>query len=93
MYEIRVASHKVERELATIPRGDRERIIDRVRKLAENPGPSGIKALAPNVYRLRVGPYRAMCKVYDNEKLILLGRFARRSERTYRNVEKLFRIN
>lgn len=93
MYEIRVASHKVEKELATIPRGDRERIIDRVRKLAENPRPSGIKSLASNVYRLRIDPYRVIYKVYDNEKLILLGRFARRSERTYQDLEKLFRIN
>lgn len=90
MYEIRVASHKVEKELATIPKGDRERIIDRVRKLGENSRPRGIKALAPRVYRLRIGAYRIIYKVYDNEKLILIGRFARRSERTYRDLEKLF---
>ena len=90
MYEIRVASSKVEKELAKIRVGDRERIVDQVRRLAENPRPSGIKALAPNVYRLRIGPCRVIYKVYDNEKIILIGRFARRSERTYRNWEKLF---
>lgn len=90
MYEIRVASSKVEKELAKIPVGERERIISQIRRLAENPRPSGIKALASNVYRFRIGPWRVSYKVYDNEKIILLGRFARRSERTYRNWEKLF---
>jgi len=90
MYEIRVASSKVEKELTKIPKGDRERIIARVRKLAENPRPSGIKTLAPNIYRLRIGPYRVIYKVYDDEKVILIGRFARRSERTYKDWEKLF---
>jgi len=90
MYEIRVASSKVEKELAKIPMRERERIIDQIRRLAENPRPSGIKALASNVYRLRIGVCRVIYKVYDEEKIILIGRFARRSERTYRNWEKLF---
>lgn len=90
MYEIRVASSKVEKELAKIPMRERERIIDQIRRLAKNPRPSGIKALASNVYRLRIGVCRVIYKVYDEEKIILIGRFARRSERTYRNWEKLF---
>jgi mRNA interferase RelE/StbE len=90
MYEIRVASSKVEKELAQIPREDRERIISRVRKLALDPRPGGIKALSSSVYRLRVGPYRVIYKVYDDRKVVLIGRFARRSEKTYRDWEKLF---
>jgi len=91
MYEIRVASSKVEKELAKIPGGDQKRVINQVRKLAETPRPSGIKALAPSIYRLRIGSYRVIYKVYDDEGVILVGSFARRSERTYRNWEKLFR--
>jgi mRNA-degrading endonuclease RelE of RelBE toxin-antitoxin system len=90
MYEIRVASSKVVKELAKIPVGERERIINHVRRLTENPRPGGIKALASDVYRLRIGPCRVTYKVYDNEKIILIGRFARRSERTYRDWGKLF---
>ena len=90
MYEIRVASPKVEKDLAQIPVRERERIVNRIRRVAENPRPSGIKALASNVYRLRIGPCRVIYKVYDDEKVILIGRFARRSERTYRNWEELF---
>lgn len=90
MYEIWVASSKVEKELAKIPKEERGRIINRIRRLAENPRPSGIKALASNVYRLRIGVCRVIYKVYDEEKIVLIGRFARRSERTYRNWGKLF---
>ncbi len=90
MYELRVASSKVEKEIAKIPMRKRERIINQIRRLAENPRPSGIKALASNVYRLRIGACRLIYKVYDDEKIVLIGRFARRSERTYRNWEKLF---
>lgn len=56
MYEIRLASPRVEKEFARIPKGERERIVNQIRKLAENPRPSGIKALAANIYRLRIGP-------------------------------------
>jgi len=90
MYELRVASSKVEKELAKIPMRKRERIINQIRRLAENPRPSGIKALASNVYRLRIGVCRVIYKVYDEEKIVLIGRFARRGERTYRNWENLF---
>ena len=90
MYKIRVASPNVEKELGKIPVRERERIVNQIRRLAENPRPSGIKALASNVYRLRIGPCRVIYKVYDDEKVILIGRFARRSERTYRNWDKLF---
>lgn len=85
MYEIRVANSKIEKELATIPKEERERIINRIGRLAENPGPSSIKALVSNVYRLRIGACRVIYKVYDDEKIVLIARFARRGERTYRN--------
>ncbi len=63
MYEIRVASSKVEKELAKIPMRKRERIINQIRRLAENPRPSGIKALASNVYRLRIGALLESCNL------------------------------
>lgn len=85
-----MASPKVQKELGKIPVRERERIVNQIRRLAENPRPSGIKALASNFYRLFVGPYRVIYKVYDDKKVILIGRFARRSERTCRNWDDLF---
>ena len=91
MYEIKVASLKVEKELAQILNQDRKKVIKSVRKLAEEPRPKGIKFLGPNVYRLRVGKYIAIYKVFEKDKLVLIGRFARRSEKTYRGLKELFR--
>jgi len=42
------------------------------------------------VYRLRIGPYRVIYRVFDEEQVILIGRIARRSEGTYRDWEDLF---
>ncbi|HIQ01891.1 MAG TPA: hypothetical protein EYH30_07145 [Anaerolineales bacterium] len=49
-----------------------------------------VSELAPNVYRLRIGPYRVIYRVFDEEQVILIGRIARRSEGTYRDWEDLF---
>ncbi|MFB0537590.1 MAG: type II toxin-antitoxin system RelE/ParE family toxin [Anaerolineae bacterium] len=46
--------------------------------------------LEPDVYRLRVGDYRVICKVLDEERIILTGRIVRRSESTYRDLRRLF---
>jgi mRNA-degrading endonuclease RelE of RelBE toxin-antitoxin system len=42
------------------------------------------------VYRLRVGDYRVIYKVFDKEQLVIIGRVARRSEKTYQDFEDLF---
>lgn len=87
---IRVASRVVEKQLAAVPSEDRERVIPRIRTLVDEPRPKGLKALAPGVYRLRVGRHRTIYKVFDREQVILLGRIARRTERTYQHLEALF---
>lgn len=46
--------------------------------------------LSAGVYRLRMGHYRVIDSVLDNEQLVLIGRVARRSEATYRGMHGLF---
>lgn len=41
-------------------------------------------------YRIRVGQYRIIYKVYDQEKIVLVGRVVRRSETTYDRLNELF---
>jgi mRNA interferase RelE/StbE len=69
-----VASYKViltsqaTKEFAAIGRrSDRERIMDRIRKLAINPRPPGSKKLkGPNErYRVRQGNYRILYEIRD----------------------------
>ncbi len=63
-----------------------------INALAEDPRPHGIVQLAPDVYRLRVGSYRVIYKVLDEDKLVLIGRIARRSGSTYQDLGRLFGI-
>ena len=90
MYRVEASSTRIKRELRSVPLHDRERVIKAIESLAENPRPYGIVQLEPNVYRLRVGGYRVIYKVFDKEQLVIIGRVARRSESTYRDVTGLF---
>jgi mRNA-degrading endonuclease RelE of RelBE toxin-antitoxin system len=89
-YTIRVASRSVEKQLAAVPEHDREHVIARIRSLAGQPRPKGIKTLARDVYRLRVGRHRVIYKILEKEEIILIGKIALRTERTYKDLERLF---
>ena len=90
MYQVESASSRIKRELRRVPRPDRVRIAEAVRALADDPRPPGVVQLEPDVYRLRVGDYRVIYKVLDEERIILIGRVVRRSESTYRDLRRLF---
>jgi mRNA interferase RelE/StbE len=89
-YTIKVASRAVEKQLAAVPVDDREHIIARIRRLGDQPRPTAIKALAQDVYRLRIGRYRVIYKILEKEEVILIGKIALRTERTYKRLEGLF---
>ena len=90
MYRVEAPSTRIKRELRRIPPYDRARVMEVIEALKENPRPHGIVQLEPNVYRLRVGDYRVIYKVFDAEQLVIIGRVVRCSERTYRGVRDLF---
>lgn len=89
-YAIKVASRAVEKQLAAVPEDAREHAVTRIRNLAEQPRPKGIKALARDVYRLRIGRYRVIYKILEKEEVILIGKVALRTERTSKDLEALF---
>jgi len=91
MYRVEAPSNRIKQELKRIPGDIRSRIAEAIRALAEDPRPAGVRQLEPNVYRLRVGQYRVIYKVLDDEQLVLIGRVIRRGEATYRDVSQLFR--
>jgi mRNA-degrading endonuclease RelE of RelBE toxin-antitoxin system len=89
-YTIKVASRAVEKQLAAVPEDHRQHVLSRIRDLGEQPRPKGVKALAGNVYRLRVGRYRVTYKILEQEEVVLVGKVALRTERTYKGLEELF---
>ena len=64
-YSVRV-QRSAAREIEAVPRKDRERIIERIRTLSDDPRPPGSKKLSGReAYRIRQGDYRVVYTVSD----------------------------
>ena len=64
----------VQKQLDDLPKKQRERLISAIRLLADEPRPSGVKKLKgyEKMYRIRIGDYRVIYNIEDQEKLILV---------------------
>ena len=97
-YEIVFPSSRVERifqkTLQKVPADYQESIVAAIRSLAAKPRPEGkrTKKLTGQIivsqftaeYRLRIGPYRVLYDVNDQEKKVILLKLAKRDDQTYR---------
>lgn len=83
-------THRAKRELDKLPLKDLKQIDAVIRALTKEPRPQGIKKLKGVIYRVRAGDWRIIYAVFDKDKLIIVGKVARRSERTYDKLEELF---
>ena len=90
VFEVRLRSKKVQRELDGLPRTDYERVLARIRALAENPAPQGCQKLYDHIYRIRAGDLRIIYLIDEDNKRIEVGGIRRRSEKTYRGLDELF---
>lgn len=70
------------RQIKKLPGEVQKRIIDRVEELASNPRPAGVKKLVSeeNLYRMRVGEYRAVYQIRDRELIVLIVKVGHRRE-------------
>lgn len=89
MYQLKLSS-RVQRELEKLSARDLERIAEALRKLEDNPRPAGTRKLRGQIYRIRVGDWRIIYAILDREKIVLIGKIARRSKDTYNGVDDLF---
>ena len=82
MDEYRIEIKKsAEKELKKIKRKDQERIIERIRGLAQNPRPPGSKRLSgEEKYRIRQGDYRILYQIFDDTVLVVVVRIAHRRD-------------
>jgi mRNA interferase RelE/StbE len=81
---------RAQRELDDIGGNDLERVLAAVQELGRNPRPHGVRKLKGPIHRIRLGDWRIIYAVFDKDKLVLVGKIARRSERTYDKVDELF---
>ncbi|MFA5367193.1 MAG: type II toxin-antitoxin system RelE/ParE family toxin [Dehalococcoidia bacterium] len=89
MYRIELTT-KAQRDLDKISGGDLERVVAAIRVLRDTPRPQGAKKLKGPIFRVRTGDWRVIYAVFDKDRLVVIGKIARRSERTYDDVDGLF---
>jgi len=90
-FEVRLRSGGVRRQLDSLQEADYQRVIARLRALADATRPQGCEKLYDDIYRVRVGDIRVIYLVDEGKKRIEVGGIRRRSERTYRGIEGIFR--
>jgi mRNA interferase RelE/StbE len=82
-YRIQIAE-KIEKKLVKLPEKDKERIIETIDSLVENPRPDGCKKLQgnqkPPLYRVRAGNYRIIYSIQDEMLLIIVIEVGHRKE-------------
>ena len=77
---------RVEKQLAKVPKKNAERLAKKIRRLKVNPPPEQSKHLDREMYRLRDGDYRVIYAVIDKDKVVYIGKVARRTEKTYKDI-------
>jgi len=81
----------VEKQLRRIPRKQQERVVEAMRSLRTEPRPPGSEHLDDILYRIRVGQYRIIYAIFDEEVVIVVCKVARRSEKTYRDLDAILK--
>jgi mRNA interferase RelE/StbE len=91
VFEVRLRSKRVQREFDGLQEVDHERILTRLRALAGDPRAQGSEKLYDSIFRVRVGGFRIIYLIDEENRRIEVGGIRRRSEKTYRGIEELFR--
>ena len=71
------------KELAGIPgKKDRQRLVERIRKLADEPRPAGAEKLSGtrDKYRIRQGDYRVLYEIQDDALIVYVVKIAHRRD-------------
>ena len=89
-FEVRLRSRRVQRELDALKGLDYERVIVKLRSLANTPRPPGCEKLYDTVYRVMVGGFRIIYLVDEEKRRVDIGAIRRRSEGTYKRIGTLF---
>jgi mRNA interferase RelE/StbE len=82
-------SRSAERDLGRLSARSRERLRRRIEQLGDNPRPAGSRRLGGfDLYRIRVGEYRAIYAIFDDAQVVLVVAVGHRSQ-VYRRLRRL----
>jgi mRNA interferase RelE/StbE len=81
VYEVYL-ERAAERDLRRLPVETFDRIVPRIRVLAEDPTPPGCRKLtgSENDWRIRIGDYRVIYEIDESEKAVRVFRISHRRE-------------
>ena len=74
-----------EKELDALPQAVFDKVRAAAARLGENPRLGAVK-LEDSLYRIRLGEYRVIYRISENESAVVILRVARRAEKTYRGL-------
>ncbi len=82
MYEVH-QSQRADRFVSKLDSHIKERVEERLKRLAENPVPSDSKFIGRDnygdkIFRYRIGDFRALYKIKDTEKIVLITKIDKR---------------
>ena len=79
-YEVKLKS-SVKKQLKRLDKKQAERILVRIYLLADNPYPRGVEQLTgQKAYRIRVGDYRVISEIQNNQLLVRVIRVGHRKD-------------
>jgi mRNA interferase RelE/StbE len=87
-YELKL-HRDVEKQIERIPKKQRARLVETMRSLGDEPRPTGCIKLEDQLYRVSQGQYRIIYAIFDEEVIVFVCKVARRTETTYRNLQKM----
>ena len=72
-YEI-IITKTIQKQLDNLPNNIQERVYEKIAQLAEEPRPDGAVKLKgyDNEYRIRIGDYRLVYEIRDDQLIVLL---------------------
>lgn len=77
-----------QKHLDKLAKHDYEIVAEAISSLEQEPRPHGAKKLAESgLWRIRVGQYRVVYSIDDEESLVIVVRVARCAEDTYRRLK------
>lgn len=85
MYKVLIAP-TASRDLDDIRGPDLTRIKSRILALEHDPRPHGVKKLEGPLHRIRIGNWRVLYGIDDQQKTATILHVLRRSERTYKGL-------
>ena len=80
VYRVRIEK-RASKAIENLEHGTRKRVVEAIRRLAKDPYPSGSKKLRDREgWRIRVGEYRVIYSIIDEELLVLVVKIGHRKD-------------